>query len=74
MHWLDEYADKYKHRYGRRLTVAKSLNMQAEVRQYEPWSALDGGAGSGCDDLTTICHAVARRLSGPGDKWGATGS
>ena len=35
---------------------------QAEVRQYEPWSALDGGQGAGCSALTAICYGAVDML------------
>lgn len=37
-------------------------HLQAEVRQYEPWLALDGGQGSGLDSLKLICQGAATVL------------
>ena len=45
-----------------RQLIAVILPTQAEVRQYEPWSALDGGQGSGCSALTAICHGAVDML------------
>lgn len=42
--------------------TAVIVPIQAEVRQYEPWSALDGGKGSGCNALTAICHGAVDML------------
>ena len=36
--------------------------MQAEVGQYEPWLALDGGPGMGLNSLTPICQGAAHML------------
>lgn len=37
--------------------------LQAEVGRHEPWSALNGGAGPGCDSLTAICHGATDMLA-----------
>ncbi|KAL0045493.1 hypothetical protein WJX82_008253 [Trebouxia sp. C0006] len=36
--------------------------LQAEVRQYEPWLALDGGQGPGLDSLNLICQGASVML------------
>lgn len=36
--------------------------LQKEVGQFEPWLALDGGAGLGLDSLTPICSGAATML------------
>lgn len=37
-------------------------HLQAEVRQYEPWLALDGGQGPGLDSLNLICQGASVML------------
>ena len=37
-------------------------DFQAEVRQYEPWLALDGGQGPGLESLNVICCGAAHML------------
>ena len=38
------------------------LSVQAEVRLYEPWLALNGGQGMGLDSLTLICQGALHML------------
>lgn len=42
--------------------VSHKNDSQAEVREYEPWLALDGGQGPGLDSLTVICCEASHML------------
>ena len=44
------------------ILVSRKMDFQAEVRQYEPWLALDGGQGPGLESLTVICCGASHML------------
>lgn len=43
--------------------VTPSVVWQREVRDHEPWAALDGGGEQGLDCLQAICRGAAAMLA-----------